>query len=313
MFDSHVHLQDPRFDTCRNAVIAAAIAAGVRGACCCGTAPKDWEAVAVLAEGGRWRGAGGECRVSGVGWRASENEEQRSETAPGGFPRSPFFILPAFGVHPWYADPLPADWMERLESLLALHPEAPVGEIGLDGIRAFPSREPQRQVLCAQLELAIRLRRPVVLHGARAWGELTETLRPFAPRLPGFVGHAFGGSAEVLREWVALGGFLSFAGTVCNPMARRIRAAAVAAPADRLLIETDAPDLKPGEQKTGDRSRETGDRSLEPKDGIPGEINHPANLPLVARAVAQLRTVSEAEIALLTRVNAGHFFGFVSG
>lgn len=268
MFDAHLHLQDTRFDTCRDAVIAAAIAAEVRGACCCGTSPDDWDAVSVS----------------------------------GGFPRSPFSILPAFGVHPWYADPLPPDWMERLESFLALRPDAPVGEIGLDGIRDLPSREIQRKVLVAQLEMAIRLRRPVVLHGARAWGELLAVLRPLASRLPGFVGHAFGGSAEVLRDWVALGGFLSFAGTVCNPMATRVRAAVSATPDDRLLIETDAPDMIPAGPKPEDDSR-----SLE--HGIPEGVNHPALLLRVCRSVAQLRNEPVAATASLTQANALRFFG----
>lgn len=268
MFDAHLHLQDARFDTCRDAVIAAAAAAGVRGACCCGAAPDDWKAVAAL----------------------------------GRFPRSSFSILPAFGAHPWFADPLPPDWMERLESFLALRPDAPVGEIGLDGIRARPSREIQRRVLVAQLEIAVRLRRPVVLHGARAWGELLAVLRPLASRLPGFVGHAFGGSSEVLRDWVALGGFLSFAGTVCNPMAARVRAAVAATPADRLLIETDAPDGMPAGLEP-----EEARRSL--KHGIPEGINHPALLTRVCRSVAQLRKEPVAATAELTRENALRFFG----
>lgn len=268
MFDAHLHLQDARFDTCRDAVIAAAIAAGVRGACCCGTAPDDWKAVAAMDDS----------------------------------PRSPFSILPAFGVHPWFADPLPPDWIERLESFLALRPNAPVGEIGLDGIRALPSREIQRRMLVAQLEIAIRLRRPVVLHGARAWGELLAVLRPLASRLPGFVGHAFGGSADVLRDWVALGGFLSFTGTVCNPMAARVRAAVAATPADRLLIETDAPDGMPaGGEPDGIWRR--------PDPGIPAGINHPALLSQVCRSVAQLRNEPVAATAGLTQENALRFFG----
>ena len=89
--------------------------------------------------------------------------------------------------------------------MTVLYPEAPVGEIGIDGLREEPPRDVQRQVCIRQLELAVQMQRPVVLHGARAWGELVAVVKPFAPRLPGFVAHAFAGSVEILRELVALG------------------------------------------------------------------------------------------------------------
>ena len=231
MYDAHLHLQDERFDCCRDAVFAAAVAAGVEGACCCGSAPGDWMAVGQLAD-------------------------PRAETG-GQMSKKCFSILPAFGVHPWYAGNLPTDWLTQLEGFLVSRPESPVGEIGIDGLRDDPPREVQRQVLIAQLTLAIRLQRPVVLHGARAWGDLLTMLKPFAPQLPGFVAHAFGGSDDILREVVAMGGYASFAGMVCNPAAKRVRAAAAIAPAERLLIETDAPDMKPRDQKSEYRSQKS--------------------------------------------------------
>lgn len=264
MYDAHCHLQDERFDACRETVLAAAVTAGVAGACCCGCAPNDWRALRALAEN----------RRGGAG----------------------FQLLPAFGVHPWHTGNLPIDWLAKLEDYLRKHPDAPVGEIGIDGLRDDPPRELQRQVLCAQLELAARLDRPVVLHGARAWGELLAILQPFAPRLPGFVLHAFGGSEDLLRDAAAMGGYVSFAGPVCNPAAKRVRAAAAAAPAGRLLLETDAPDMLPF-GKTENGKRKSG-------DGFPAEINHPANLVYVARAVAELRRMPVEDLAALTTVNA---------
>jgi TatD DNase family protein len=267
MYDAHLHLQDDRFATCRAAVLRAAVAAGVTGGCCCGCSPRDWPAVGELA-------AGGASALAG------------------------FRLLPAFGVHPWYAGDLPADWLERLEELLVRHPAAPLGEIGLDGLRDHPPRAEQRRILTRQLELAARLQRPVVLHGARAWGELLELLRPAAPRLPGLVAHAFGGSADIQRELLSLGGFLSFAGTVCNPAARKVRAAARATPADRLLIETDAPDLPP----------HTAEPPLASDPAIPAGINHPARLVTIAATLAELRGISLSELAAQTTDNAWKIF-----
>jgi TatD DNase family protein len=270
MYDVHLHLQDERFATCRTAVLRAAVAAGITGGCCCGCAPRDWPDVADLAAAGAPALAG-------------------------------FRLLPAFGVHPWYAGELPADWLTRLEELLVHHPGAPLGEIGLDGLREHPPRAEQRRVLTLQLELAARLRRPVVLHGARAWGELLETLRPMASRLPGLVAHAFGGSADIQRGFLALGGHLSFAGTVCNPAARNVRAAALATPAEQLLIETDAPDLLP----------HTAEPPAEPPasdPAIPAGINHPARLVTIAATLAALRGIPVAELATHTTNNARQLF-----
>ena len=265
MFDAHLHLQDQRFDTCRDASIAAALAAGIDSACSCGCAPDDWPGLQTLAQ------------------------------RPA--PTSGFHLLPAFGVHPWYAGTLPADWQATLERYLAQHPESPVGEIGFDGLRMDPPRARQRQILCAQLEVAARLNRPVVLHGARAWGELLTALQPAAPRLPGFVLHAFSGSADSLQQGLRLGAYVSFSGSVGNPAAKRIRAAAAAVPANRLLIETDAPDMLPFRQNAA-----CGWQNAE--HAAPPEINHPANLLHVARAVAELRGVSPEEIAAITTTNA---------
>lgn len=298
MYDAHVHLQDARLDTCRGDVIEAAVTAGVTGACCCGTSPEDWAAVAALwsAESGTrsaerrvWNAeCGVQARVSGFRNEASPDSALR-------IPHAELVILPAFGVHPWHVAHLPPDWRETLVQLLETHPTAPVGEIGLDGLRPAIPRDVQRRVLDAQLELAVRLGRPVVLHGARAWGELVAAIKPHAARLPGFVAHGFAGSSDILRDVVALGGRASFAGSVCNPQAARVRAAAAAVPSDRLLVETDTPDIFP----PGGVSASAGDSRL----------NQPANLALVVAAVAEMRQVSPAEIAALSAANARRIYG----
>ena len=312
MFDAHCHLQDERFDACREAVVAAALTAGVTGACCCGSSVRDWQKVWRLSAERGARNA-----ELGTVPPVSPATPALHTAAALRTPHSAFHILPAFGVHPWYVGNLPTDWRARLEELLVNHPAAPVGEIGLDGVRDDLPRDLQRQVLLAQLEMAVRLRRPVVCHGARAWGEWLETLRPFAPRIPGFVAHAFGGSEDILREIVALGGFVSFAGSVCNPAAKRVRAAAATAPAERLLIETDSPDLLPGVRGSevqwfsGSAIDNPASCIPHPALSIPQELNHPGNLPLVAQAVAELRGAAPKEIASVTEANARRVYGII--
>jgi TatD DNase family protein len=265
MFDAHTHIQDPRLAPCRAAALAAASRAGVSGLCCCATAPHDWDAVASLVS---------DCPL----------------------------IIPAWGVHPWQASSLPEGWEDRLDALLHAHPAAAVGECGLDGIRAEPSPDIQREVLRRQLDRAASRSRPVVLHGACVWGALLAAVKPFADRIPALVAHSFGGSRDILRDWLALGGFVSFSGTLCNLAATRVRAAAAATPADRLLIETDSPDLFPlgGVPCPG---------LADPAAAADTGPNHPANLSVVLHALAELRGVATDELAILTEANAHRAFG----
>jgi len=152
------------------------------------------------------------------------------------------------------------------------------------------------------LEIAAARGRPVVLHGACAWGALLAAFRPFADRLPAPVAHSFGGSRDILRDWIARGGYVSFSGILCNPTATRVRAAAAAAPADRLLVETDSPDLFP--------------RGGMPCPGLPAPAtpadpgpNHPANLVAVIAALAAIRNIPVDELAALTEANARRSLG----
>ncbi len=264
MFDAHAHLQDARLAAVLDDVVRRAEA--LSGVCCCGTSPEDWAALERLAGG-----------------------------------VLPFALVPAFGVHPWWAGGLPAEWVGQLEDALARHPGAAVGEVGLDGVRDTVPAAAQEAVLTAQLELAARLGRPVVLHGARAWERLAEVLAPFSGRLPAFVLHGFGGSSEALRRLLALGGRVSFAGTVCAPRAARARAAAAAVPEDRLLVETDSPDLFPvGGLPAGGALAA----------GAP--LNQPANLSLVLEEVARLRACPAEALADLTERNARQAFGLAA-
>jgi TatD DNase family protein len=257
VFDAHTHLQSPTLSGVLGEVIRTAAEAGVTGVCCCGTAPGDWQAVQILAAA-----------------------------------TLPFILVPAFGVHPWYVQDLPADWFESLSACLERNPVAVLGEIGLDGLRGDVPPALQEQVFIRQLELAEKMHLSVVLHGARAWGRLVDVLKPRARRLPGLVIHGFGGSAEILKQILNLGGYVSLAGSVCNPQAAKIRAAAREIPDSQLLIETDTPDIFP----QGGRTAGIG------VDGKP--LNQPSNLRCVLDEVAALRGTTPEALSDLTGANA---------
>ena len=261
MFDAHAHLQDMRLRSTHDAWVEAAARAQITGVCSCGTCPEDWQETAAVAQ-----------------------------------QPLPFIIVPGFGVHPWYVQGLQADWQEQFEHFFDQHPTAVVGEIGLDGIRDNIPAELQESVFRWQLEFAARIHRPVVLHGARAWGKLVEVLKPYVHLIPSFVAHSFGGSADILKELLKMGGYVSFAGTVCNANATKVRLAAKETPASHLLVETDAPDLFPlGGTSIGN-------------DPTNKPVNHPANLPLILREVALLRGIAPEELSDITGANARRLF-----
>ncbi|MCK5851266.1 MAG: TatD family hydrolase [Kiritimatiellae bacterium] len=240
-------------------VLMRGLDAHVTGICCCATSPADWQAVKEI--------------------------DVKHNSAN-------LIIVPAYGVHPWYVAEVYSDWLEQLEFYLDYNLVAPLGEIGLDGIRKAVPRDLQRRVLTIQLELALSLQRPVILHGARAWGELADIVQPFAGKLPSIIVHGFSGSAEIMRRFVDMGAYLSFAGSVCNPKAFRVREAAVQVPDGQLLIETDAPDLFP----QGGTPAAMDDKNK--------PVNQPSNLTLICDEVAELRHLSPDVIADITASNA---------
>ena len=150
------------------------------------------------------------------------------------------------GVHPWNAEDIDAaETVARLRSRLELDASLGVGEIGLDRlmVKAVPSA--QRELFAMQLELAAEMGRPVVLHGAKCWGEVVKAVNPYAGRIPSFLFHGFSRSEGLLPDIVRLNGFVGVGKAVLNDHAVNYRQLVKRLPHDRLLVETDCPYLAP--------------------------------------------------------------------
>lgn len=145
-----------------------------------------------------------------------------------------------WGVHPWAAEGVPvADVVDRVREAVLADAAAGVGEIGLDRLRTRTVTPAQRQLFDAQLRVAAELRRPVVLHGAKCWGDVVKTIRPFVPAIPSFLFHGFSRSGGLIPEIVELNGFVSVGKAVLNDHAVNYRKLVAQIPRDRLLVETD--------------------------------------------------------------------------
>lgn len=197
------------------------------------------------------------------------------------------------GVHPHHA----ADYSARLEATLETLLEDPltvaVGECGLDYFRNFSPVEAQRHAFQKQLELAVRVQKPVFLHQRDAHGDFVSMLSQYLERIPRAVAHCFTGDGDMLDTYLDMGLYIGITGWICDERrGRHLKDIVNRIPLDRLMIETDAPYLLP--------------RSLEPKPK--SRRNEPAFLPEVLRIVAESYAQPAPLIAEATTENAKRFF-----
>lgn len=211
-----------------------------------------------------------------------------------------------FGVHPWEtleefkAESLKLKVDEELRALLIANPSAGVGEIGLDRLKCRDIPPLMREVFEAQLSLAFELRRPVVLHGAKCWGQVVKAIVNYELRImnhesgdgkkPAFLFHGFSRSDGLIPDIVRLGGFISVGPAVLNDHAVNYRELVRKIPMDRLLVETDRTE---GTCETG----ETG-----------ASYSRPLIYDVLAKT-AELRGTSAAELERITDANADAFMG----
>lgn len=197
------------------------------------------------------------------------------------------------GIHPHHAQGFAVAQRAELRALLITNRVVAAGECGLDYFRNFATPEAQRAAFSAQLEIAAELGKPVFLHQREAHGDFAAILRDFRGRLNGGVAHCFTGGEFELEEYLALGLHIGITGWVCDERrGQQLRDIVKRIPADRLLLETDAPYLLP--------------RDLSPKPK--SRRNEPGFLPHIARAVADLRGESLESVSEASTRNAVALF-----
>lgn len=199
------------------------------------------------------------------------------------------------GVHPHHAADLDEVALAELATLAAQPEVAAVGECGLDYFRDLSPRDAQRAAFQHQLELAIELAKPVFLHQRDAHEDFTAILREFRQHLPGGVAHCFTAGLDEARAYLDLGLYIGITGWICDERrGMHLREVVRHIPADRLLIETDAPYLLPRDLAPMPKSRR----------------NEPMYLPQVLRALADARGEPAQQLAARTSANACQLFGF---
>ena len=248
IIDTHAHYHDAAFDADRCDVLASLPEAGIFRVIECGTTLASSEESRALAE------------------------------------RFPFVYFAA-GIHPEDCGGALEEDLSGIEALLRHEKCVAVGEIGLDRHWPEPPPEVQKPWFERQLRLANDLGMPAIVHDREAHGETMELMRRYRPK---GVLHCFSGSAETMREAVALGLYIGLGGAVTFKNAKRAAEVAAEVPADRLLLETDCPYMAPTPHR--------------------GERNTSAWIPLTAAFIARLRGVDPETLTAQTTENAMRLF-----
>jgi TatD DNase family protein len=197
------------------------------------------------------------------------------------------------GVHPHHASDLDQHQRTELKELARNPRVLAVGECGLDYYRNFSPREAQLFAFRHQLELAAELQKPVFLHQRDAHADFLALLGEYRRGLVGGVAHCFTDGIKEAQAYLGLDLYIGITGWICDERrGRHLREVVRQIPANRLLIETDAPYLMP--------------RDLKPKPAT--RRNEPMYLPHVAAAIADSRGESLEELAALTTRNALELF-----
>ena len=253
LFDTHCHINDERFNEDRPDVIARMHDAGILNAVV-------------------------------VGDLSADNSDIFTLTRENGF------LYSAFGLHPQDADKWSASLREKLIREMSMEKVVALGEIGLDYYYETSPRDKQKEVFREQLVMAYELQKPVILHIRDAHGDAYDILSDCVKRgnMPRGIMHCYTGSLESAKEYIKMGLYISFSGSLTFKNAPKLSLCAAELPLEKLLIETDCPYMAPVPMR--------------------GKRNEPAFVQYVCEKLASVRGISVDEAAEATYNNARTVF-----
>lgn len=249
-FDTHAHYDSSKFDADRDAVLRALPESGVTLV----VDPGD------NAERSR---------------RAVELAQQ--------YPH----VYAAVGWHPEEAENWDENSLPAIRELAKQPKVCAIGEIGLDYYWDATYRERQKEMFRAQIELALELDLPVIVHDREAHGDSLEIVRDYLTLRGVF--HCFSGSVEMAQELLRRGWYLGFDGPITYKNAARAPEVIRICPMERILLETDSPYLAPVPNR--------------------GQRNDSRNLPYIAATVARIKDMPVEAVAAQTMENGKKLFG----
>ena len=251
-FDTHAHLDDERFDEDREELIARMKQEGISP-----------------------------CMTVGANMRMNEINVELAKKHEG-------YLYATVGLHPHDANQLNDETMAQMKEWAKLPQVKAWGEIGLDYYYDRSERDVQKAAFIAQLDAAMEMNLPVILHIRDAHGDALDILRARKGNLPRGVVHCYSGSWESAQEYMSLGFHISFTGSVTFKNAVKLAEVSDKIPLERLMIETDCPYMAPVPHR--------------------GKRNDPTLVKCVAQFLADRRGVDVEELARITRENGMKLF-----
>ncbi len=248
--DSHTHLLDDRFDEDRSALIA-------------------------------------QLHEQEIAWIVEAAFDLDSSVRAAALAREHATVYAMAGIHPHEASTYDAQTKDALCALTQQRKVVAVGEIGLDYHYDFSPRDCQRRVFEQQMQMAVELDLPVVIHSREATADVLAMLRNF-PKVHCNI-HCFSGSPQTAEQMLAMGHVIAFGGALTFQNAKKAVESCRVVPLERMLIETDCPYMTPVPHR--------------------GKRNEPQYVRLVAERIALIRGVDVEEVARCTSENAAAFFG----
>lgn len=254
MIDAHGHLEDKAFDSDRDEIL-------------------------------------GNLKADGIDYFFNCGSNIQTSKTSVDFAKKYDNVYAIVGIHPLDADEYSEEALEIIRDLAKNEKVVAIGEIGLDNhYDDSPSPEVQEEAFRAQLDLAIELKMPVVIHAREADQKTFDILKTYKDKNDDFVAllHCFSGSVELMREYMKLGFYISLGGVTTFKNAKKPKEVAVEVPLDRLLLETDCPYMTP----------------------VPfrGKRNEPKYVQHTAKNIADLRGISLDQLEAQTDANTLKFY-----
>ena len=193
------------------------------------------------------------------------------------------FVYAAVGVHPEQVEELNEDALEELKEMAKTEKAVAIGEIGLDYYYDDIPAEIQKKWFQAQLDLAVALNKPVIIHSRDAAQDTMDIMKEYQGKLTGII-HCFSYSKECAAFFIKNGYYLGIGGVVTFSNARKLKEVVQEVPLNRIVLETDCPYLTPAPYR--------------------GKRNSSHYLILVAEEIAKIKNVTVEEVIRVTNKNA---------
>ncbi len=199
------------------------------------------------------------------------------------------FIYSSAGVHPHDSKGWDKSLLHTIKDIAMNDKVVAIGEIGLDYYYDFSPKEDQIKAFTDQLDLALELKLPVIIHNREADNDIMEIMRRYKGTGLRAQFHCFAGTLQDARELIEMGHYISFTGNITYTKADNLRKIVAAIEPENLLLETDSPFMTPTPFR--------------------GQRNEPKHVELIAKTIAELKNLTVEDIARTTSLNAYKLFG----